>query len=180
MTQFSVAELPKVAWVNKGGFTRELAALQEAGSMVWRVSVADIQTNGPFSRFPDLARVHTIIDGAGLDLAGDDVLLRARPLQPLRFDGGTALEAVLLDGPCRALNVIYDPARIDPTVTLYRTATDIDVQVGDIVFVVAGAGQRQAQSTLQAGEALHAEHAQIISPVNGSAILHVRLAAVEP
>ena len=45
-------ELPVSPWRNGGGVTRELAALGGAGGdLLWRLSIATVNADGPFSTF---------------------------------------------------------------------------------------------------------------------------------
>ncbi|WP_344566156.1 HutD/Ves family protein [Streptomyces axinellae] len=59
------ADRPRMPWKNGSGSTREVAA-QPVGSRLadfdWRVSVADVGGDGPFSPFPGVDRVITLID----------------------------------------------------------------------------------------------------------------------
>lgn len=55
-------------WANGGGITREIAALRGAGGILWRISLADVDAEGPFSVFAGLRRILTVIEGAGMVL----------------------------------------------------------------------------------------------------------------
>lgn len=98
-------------WKNGGGVTRELAVSPAGADMAafdWRVSVADVTQGGPFSAFPGIDRVLTVIDGAGLSLSIDGraaVLLDAAS-PPLPFPGEARCEASLRLGAIRDLNVM--------------------------------------------------------------------------
>lgn len=135
--RFDAAQAAPVPWKNGGGTTRELAVQQAGGRMAWRLSLADIGRDGPFSGFPGLMRIHTIVAGNGLRLSNDSTELQARPLQPLHFDGGLALMAQLADGPCRALNVIYDPELVAAEARVLRPGA-VAAGAGGILFVLEG------------------------------------------
>jgi environmental stress-induced protein Ves len=96
-----------VAWRNGGGLTRELLAWPDARAWQVRVSVAEIERDGPFSGFPGVERWFAVLKGAGveLDFAGRRVRL-TRNDAPLRFDGAAAPGCRLLDGPTRDLNLM--------------------------------------------------------------------------
>ena len=81
--RFDAAKAAPVPWKNGGGTTRELSVHQAGGRMAWRLSLADIGRDGPFSGFPGLMRIHTIVAGNGLRLSNDSTELQARPLQRL-------------------------------------------------------------------------------------------------
>ena len=104
--------LAPVAWKNGGGVTREIARLDRGGAPVWRLSLADVDRDGPFSRFPGLTRSLTVVAGAGMVLEARIGPLRALPGVPVVFSGDLAVEGRLLQGPVRNLNLIFDPARV--------------------------------------------------------------------
>ncbi|MFO1339851.1 MAG: HutD family protein [Burkholderiaceae bacterium] len=107
-----VVELARMApqpWRNGGGVTRELLAWPLGASTDWllRVSVAEIEHDGPFSPFPGVQRCFAVLEGAGVVLGrpgGDQALTPASP--PLAFDGAEAPSCRLLDGPTRDLNLM--------------------------------------------------------------------------
>ena len=49
----ALADVPAQAWRNGGGTMRELLAWPDASDWQLRVSVAEIEADGPFSAFPD-------------------------------------------------------------------------------------------------------------------------------
>ncbi|MGR7000643.1 HutD/Ves family protein [Yinghuangia aomiensis] len=69
---FDTDFLPVTPWRNGGGETREVAAEPSAdGGFAWRVSIATIAQDGPFSAFPGVDRTITLLEGAGVHLVGD-------------------------------------------------------------------------------------------------------------
>ena len=68
-----VTELPasgytEMPWRNGGGVTREYLVHPGADAFEWRVSVADVASDGPFSEFAGYERVLTLLSGAGMAL----------------------------------------------------------------------------------------------------------------
>ena len=95
-------------WRNGGGHTRELLAWPSADAWSLRVSVADIDADGPFSVFPDTARWFAVVEGAGVMLSFGSFEHRVvRGSAPLRFAGAEAPGCRLIDGPTRDLNLMY-------------------------------------------------------------------------
>jgi uncharacterized protein len=77
-----------------------------------RVSVADIEIDGPFSPFPGVERWFTVLQGAGVELGIDGVTQRLhRGDLPLRFDGAADTHCRLLDGATRDLNLMLRGAQ---------------------------------------------------------------------
>ena len=102
-----LADCPCVPWRNGGGRTRELLAWPDAHDWQLRVSVADIEADGPFSTFAGVERWFAVLQGQGVELSVGAARHRlARGDAPLRFDGATPAACRLLDGPTRDLNLM--------------------------------------------------------------------------
>jgi uncharacterized protein len=106
-------ELTPTPWKNGGGVTREIAAHRNGAALVWRLSMADVASDGPFSIFAGMIRVLTVIEGNGMELICPSETLYADFGEPVRFDGGLKINARLFDGPLRDLNLIFDPLLCD-------------------------------------------------------------------
>jgi environmental stress-induced protein Ves len=78
----------------------------------WRVSVAHIETSGPFSDFAGYARTMVLLRGAGIALKLSDGTRRdLRAVGDLaQFDGALGVECELLSGPCVDLNLMTSNA----------------------------------------------------------------------
>jgi len=102
------AGLPAVAWRNGGGVTREVASAGRSGSrgFDWRVSIADVDEPGPFSAFPGVDRVITVVGGEGMVLVVDGVEHSLGLHEPFGFDGASQTRCSRLSGPVRDLNVM--------------------------------------------------------------------------
>ena len=99
------AEYPVTPWKNGRGVTREIAAAAvSVGSDTppgWRISMATVTEDAPFSRFPGIVRTLGVVDGAGIELTVED---RSRIIrvggEPAVFAGDVPASARPLDGPC--------------------------------------------------------------------------------
>ena len=103
-----LADVTPQPWRNGGGITRELLAWPQPADWQLRVSVAEIERDGPFSPFPGTERWFAVIDGAGVELAwaGGTTTLRCGDA-PLNFTGEAATACRLLQGPTRDLNLMH-------------------------------------------------------------------------
>jgi len=102
-----LAECAFVPWRNGGGRTRELLAWPRADDWLVRVSVAEIEADGPFSPFPGIDRCFAVLEGAGVELALPTGPVRLGPADSaLAFPGEAAPGCRLLDGPTRDLNLM--------------------------------------------------------------------------
>jgi environmental stress-induced protein Ves len=104
-------EYRRMPWKNGGGETLEVA-IGPTGAPLdrfdWRVSLAKVAVDGPFSRFPGIDRTLSIVQGSGLRLvvgARHPITLTAGSA-PFAFPGDAAAEATLIDGPVTDLNVM--------------------------------------------------------------------------
>ncbi|MDE2383539.1 MAG: HutD family protein [Alphaproteobacteria bacterium] len=114
-------------WKNGGGITHEVAKEEEAGRLLWRLSVAEVGSDGPFSAFPGLSRILTVIDGEGLELQAPDGALQALPLAPVAFSGDTPIISRRFNGPVRDFNVIFDGRRIAASLRVAAAGEDLAV-----------------------------------------------------
>jgi uncharacterized protein len=103
-----LAQAIEQPWRNGGGRTHLLLAWPRPNEWLVRVSIADIESDGPFSAFPGVQRWFQVLAGAGVRLAwpdGEDAELQ--PESPPRcFDGGTPPQATLSAGSTRDLNLM--------------------------------------------------------------------------
>ncbi|PKH42789.1 HutD protein [Nocardioides alpinus] len=107
-------EVPPRPWGNGGGTTRELATADDGA---WRISLADVDRDGPFSTFPGRHRLLTVVDGPVLGLEVDGETHVVEPHRPFAFSGDAAVVASVPEGAVRALNVIASPD-VDSFVTV--------------------------------------------------------------
>jgi environmental stress-induced protein Ves len=111
-------EYRRVRWRNGLGWTREIHAHATAASpddWAWRLSIAEIEQDAPFSAFPGVDRELVLLSGNGLRLRFDDG--EVRELQPphdrLRFAGERAVTGELLDGPTQDFNLMWRRDLVD-------------------------------------------------------------------
>lgn len=114
LTVLRAAGYPRMPWKNGGGSTEEIT--RDAGEGLegfgWRLSIADIDESGGFSRFEGYQRVISVLQGAGMNLQVDGEYTRALlPFDAFAFKGESAVGCSLIDGPIRDFNLIYAPDR---------------------------------------------------------------------
>ncbi len=96
------------AWRNGGGETRELM-VWPLGESAWqmRISLADIESNGPFSAFQDVTRWFAVVEGAGVRLRfANEEMVMTSTSAPLCFEGGAPPDCELISGSTRDLNLM--------------------------------------------------------------------------
>jgi environmental stress-induced protein Ves len=114
------ADLEAVPWRNGGGLTREVASSGGPGTQGfdWRVSIADVSEPGPFSSFPGVDRIITLVAGQRMDLVIDGVEYVLGPGEPLSFNGASQASCTDLLGPVRDLNVMTRSDRLSASVAI--------------------------------------------------------------
>lgn len=121
-------------WANGGGTTIEVA-IHPAGASIaardfdWRVSLAHVGQDGPFSALPGYDRTLTLVQGPGmvLDAGSHGRFLLDRPYAKAHFAGDWPIEAHLLDGAIDDLNVMVRRGRYRAEVALHRIDGAMDL-----------------------------------------------------
>jgi uncharacterized protein len=109
------SEYRRMPWKNGGGETREILVSPPGASLdalEWRVSLATVASDGPFSEFRGITRTLSVIRGAGITLEVGPLVGHRQTQQlltssePYTFDGEVPASAWLIDGPIVDLNVM--------------------------------------------------------------------------
>jgi len=133
----------RTPWKNGGGLTEEIAAHPDGAALDgfdWRVSIAAVDRDGPFSRFPGVDRTITMIEGAGIRLSGPDrdVVLDTL-FEPYVFDGGDAVDCTLVRGAVSDFNAMFRRGRAWGRVTVVRRSAIVDAADFRLAFAAVGA-----------------------------------------
>lgn len=127
-------------WKNGMGETREVIALpdpENPAGFLWRVSMATVAADGPFSHFPGIDRSIAVMQGQGMRLDVDglqvDVL---NGCAPYSFAGEANVSSILIDGPTVDLNAMslrsswsHKMTRLDANATHVRGEAEMSVLV---------------------------------------------------
>jgi uncharacterized protein len=122
-------------WKNGGGETAEIAiAPSDAGmeTFDWRISMARIASDGPFSSFPAVDRTLTLIHGSGLYLLVDGKRIElTEHFEPFSFRGESKTHATLVEGAVTDLNVMTRRDRVAHRVARVAPGHEL-VVAGDV------------------------------------------------
>jgi environmental stress-induced protein Ves len=117
------SDYKRMPWKNGKGETVEIAVFPEAATVDdfdWRISMATVAEDGPFSLFADIDRTLSVLTGEGiaLSVAGhpDHILRPETP--PHAFPADAATSARLLSSPITDLNVMTRRGKFTHSVTL--------------------------------------------------------------
>lgn len=173
----SPADFRRMPWKNGGGYTAQIAEHPPGAdfkSFAWRVSVADVEKDGPFSPFPGVDRTLVLLAGAGMRLTGDGEPLELHTLfEPVAFSGERGLACSLVAGPVRDFNLMVRRGSVRGDVVVRRESGDGE---GDGVIPPANAyvcfAASGASECLVAGHppiALAESHALVVTSESDAA-----------
>ena len=111
----------RMPWKNGGGETVEIAVSPDGAGLAefdWRVSMATVATDGPFSVFPGIDRTLSILEGEGMTLfiEGRAPERLTQASAPLPFAADAPTSATLIDGTIIDLNVMTRRGRFKHSV----------------------------------------------------------------
>ena len=128
-------------WANGMGVTTELYVHnnEQSDRILWRISMASVSSDGPFSHFAGYDRILVLLDGPGLRLSHQDGTEHCltNAYQLATFAGDVATHAALIDGPVKDFNVITDRSAYKPTVTIVASGSDRVAIDADVLAVYA-------------------------------------------
>lgn len=161
------ADYRRMRWKNRAGWTAELAVHPQPTStddaFDWRISIADIESDGAFSTFPDCERYIALLDGIGMELRFDSApaVRLDRRLQFFRFAGDWQTQGILISGPVRDFNVIVRRALVRADVWHRPLVGPMvflaDAQVTWFVYLAGGSATLKNHAdapTLEGGDSL--------------------------
>lgn len=130
-------------WGNGGGWTTEIIAEPSSDQWRWRLSVADVEVDGPFTSFPEVDRTIALLRGAGFALTigecGEQVI--DTPFQPFDFPGDEVTSCRLIAGPVQDLNLMSDRKSTHHRLEFVHIAPGPAMELGDVDVVVVVSGQ---------------------------------------
>ncbi len=130
-------------WANGRGTSYEIASdRSEAGEWTWRLAMAPVNEDGPFSRIECVNRSLAVVEGAGMFLSVDRKKLQCLPMQVVRFRGDAVTEAALTDGPIMDINLMVRRKEAEGEMAMVSDAGLLN----GVSIVVAVGGSAQVKS----------------------------------
>lgn len=129
----------RMPWKNGGGETIEIAVHPknaDTSSFDWRVSMARVEMDGPFSSFPGIDRTLAILDGAGIELSVEGQDVARIEDAPRSFPGDVTTSARLINGPITDLNVMTRRGSFQSRVTTLELSSPREIVVMSPVALV--------------------------------------------
>ncbi|RUV81525.1 HutD family protein [Mesorhizobium sp. M5C.F.Ca.IN.020.14.1.1] len=141
------AEYRSMPWKNGGGVTTEIA-VSPAGAALddfdWRISMARVESGGPFSGFAEVDRTLAVLEGEGivLDIAGRPAATVTKASAPLSFPADVPTQAALIAGPIIDLYVMTRRGRITHAVERVMISTSTDIHsLADVTLILCFDGE---------------------------------------
>lgn len=136
-------------WKNGGGVTTEIAVFPEGAGLddfEWRLSMARVASDGPFSTFPGVDRTLAVLEGEGIVLSVGErpPVTLTRASEPFAFAADAPTSARLVSGPILDFNVMSRRGRVRHRVE--RAAEAAHVPAGGVLVVFCATGGARISS----------------------------------
>ena len=136
-------------WANGRGTSYEIVSdRNESDEWTWRLAMAPVNEDGPFSRIECVNRFLAVIQGNGMLLSVYRKKVQCRPMQVVRFRGDAITDAMLTDGPITDINLMIRRKEADGEMTIVAEAGLL--RGASIVVAIGGSTQVQCgDSTIE-------------------------------
>ena len=162
-------------WANGKGTSYEIASDRDGEDRwSWRVAIAPVVLDGPFSALPGIDRELVVIEGNGMVLEVDGTSVECLLGQVVRFSGDAETFARLIDGPVVDLGLMTVRGSITGLMVVADVGavveSDLLVAVGEAVFE----GESGKSYRLEPMDALLGVRGHVMVLLSGTAIaIHV-------
>ncbi len=141
VTHLPNSDYQAMPWPNGAGTTHQIAIDDALGDsqapFLWRLSMADLAGDGPFSEIPDVDRILVLIEGDGVELtiAG----AAPEPLgehEAIAFAGDVPTSLTMASQAGRDLNLMWDRTRATGIVDILQVGDTLQIEE-QIAFAIA-------------------------------------------
>lgn len=144
-----VDQFKTIPWKNGKGKTTELA-ISKNGSMDdfdWRLSIASVTEDGPFSDFSGYERNLILLEGLGIELVHDAVQIDIldKPLAISSFNGASKTQGKLIDGPIKDFNLMTKKSKYSVDINTFIEKSELKIETKGLCFVYS----HQDKTTIQ-------------------------------
>jgi uncharacterized protein len=141
MQIISPQQFKVLPWKNGKGSTTELAISPQGtlDQFDWRLSIATVSEDGPFSNFAGIERNLILIEGEGIELVHDNIKTDTlnECLDFATFDGGCSTMGRLKNGTIKDFNVMHNPAVYTAEVITLKQRQSLKLKLRDHCFIAA-------------------------------------------
>jgi len=130
-------------WQNGGGITHQLCRQDDGQGLLWRLSIAEVASDGPFSRFDNIDRIILLLTGKGFCLhgAGDNPQVLDTPLTPYSFAGETTIHCSLVNGAVRDFNLMTRRGAVQAklqVLTIGSVVQTLPLSTQTLIYIASG------------------------------------------
>jgi uncharacterized protein len=169
-------------WKNGGGLTREIAVAfsdDKTESVLWRVSLATIDRDGPFSEFRGYDRTIVALDADPVELDVDGKVFVLEPGQPREFRGEARVACRLRGGATRDLNAMTLRDAFVHDVEIVTSSQRFVLDDDEIAFVYAIDGEAAVENMpCSAGDTIWVQEADAVDVRTGGSAAVIRITPV--
>lgn len=162
MRVLHAADYRRMPWKNGGGVTAEIAVFPNGaalGDFGWRVSMATVASDGPFSAFAGVDRTLSVLEGDGiaLEVEGREGVRLTTGSPPYGFAADAATNARLIGGTIVDLNVMTRRGRYQHRVLRHDIDGHVRLAAGveQAMLFCAGEGLRVGGKEFRVDLGLH-------------------------
>ena len=145
-------------WPNGAGITYEVVRFPETGDFDWRISLADIDSDCPFSVLEGIDRWIVLMEGDHMVLTNPDATHRIDEGAPFFYPGEIPFDCTLGGGPAKDLNIMTRRTKTKSHVEMI-TAGSHTIDASSGVHILIG---MTGESTVD-GDALNYRAAAVIT-----------------
>ena len=165
-------------WKNGGGSTTEIAVSPKGATFDdfdWRISMACVGSDGPFSIFPQIDRTLAVLSGRGMILTidGRDPVTLTPESQPVAFPGDVPTSAELVAGDILDLNVMTRRGRFTHRLQRVAATATFDFDEWEIAVVLSVKGRVQLTGGAETFELSGGDAAVLHKATTSSFALHL-------
>jgi len=169
-------------WKNGGGLTREIAVAfsdDDAKEVLWRVSLATIDRDGPFSEYRGYDRTIVAIDSDPIELDVDGNRVMLERCRPHEFRGEARVACRLTGAATRDLNAMTLRTAFLHDVEIVTSPARFVLDDEEIVFVHAIEGAASVgEMPCAAGDTIWLEETEAIDVRTGGTAAVIRITPV--
>lgn len=148
-------------WKNGLGRTREMAVQTSliGTGFLWRVSIAEVDSAAPFSRFPGIDRSIALLEGAGFRMTMDAGRVHALTTvcEPFAFAGEAQVDVTLVAGATRDFNLMVKRDEARGELQVWRGPLTRGVPRATVLVYCARGHVDTPEGRLQVGDAWRPE-----------------------
>ena len=174
-------------WKNGGGTTRDIAVSPSGASLDtfdWRLSLAQVDRDGPFSRFDNVDRTLVLLSGA-MTLHERDRRIDLVRNEPFAFEGERAIRATVGGGSTVDFNVMTRRGRANHTARRESFSRRADIEARSASTVILFALERGLvvdgeQLDVHDTAIITAQRVSVTTAAEATAALVIEIADIHP